>query len=410
MKVLNPLFDSVFKYLLEDLEIAKMLIHAIIKKEILELTPAPQESSDIELKLKYSQIGMIRQDYVAIIKTLASDGGFTTEKVIIEVQKSPLAPEIGRFRNYLSDKYRKKSAVGSDEKYLPIKTIYIIEEIFNNDLPAVLGRKGIYFNELENTPYQGARDAMVELFNHDSWFIQTELLPHDFKEELMYVLSIFAPWFRKSPKDRFIEIPDDEILVKKHKILDRIFRRLQAATQDNKVNTSVDVEMDYENYIEKMVNLRELAEAKAESERIQREEAEAKAEFERIQREEAEAMAESERIQREEAEAKAEFERIQREEAEAKAEFERIQREEAEAKAEFERIQREEAEAKAEFERIQREEAEAKAEFERIRKEEAIIAEMEAKRKLAATMKKYGESIELIMQATGLSYEQIADL
>jgi hypothetical protein len=271
MKLLNPLFDSVFKYLLEDLEVAKTIIEAITKQEVAELTPAPQESSDIELKLKYLQIGMIRQDYVAVIKTVLPNGKEQFEKVVIEVQKSPIAPEIGRFRNYLADKYRKKSSVAGEEKYLPVKTIYLIEEIFNPTLPAVLGRRGLYFNELDNKPYQGDRDKIVELFNHDSWFIQTELLPSDFKDELMYVLSVFAPWFRKSPKDRYIEIPEKEILVKKHRILERIIRRLEAATQDSLVNTSLDAEMDYEQYIENMAREASHYKEVSEKERRQKE-------------------------------------------------------------------------------------------------------------------------------------------
>jgi len=308
MRVLNPLFDSVFKYLLEDLEVAKTLIQAIIKKEILELTPAPQEASDIELKIKYSQIGMIRQDYVAIIKTTTPSGTAEHEKVIIEVQKSPIKPEIGRFRNYLSDKYRRKSSTGSEEKYLPIKTIYLIEETFNDNLPAVCSRKGEYFDELENKPYKGERDTMIELFNHDSWFIQTELLPPDFKEDLMYILSVFAPWFRKSPKDRFIEIPDEEMLIHKHRILERIFRRLQAATQDSKVNTSLDAEMDYEDYIERMIHEKEKAEkekieALAKSEQDRKEKAEAQQRENEAQQREAEALAKSEQDRKEKTEA-----------------------------------------------------------------------------------------------------------
>jgi hypothetical protein len=257
MKLLNPLFDTVFKYLLEDLDVAKTIIQAITKEEVVELTPAPQESSDYELKVKYMQIGMIRQDYVAVIKTLKPDGSAQFQKVAIEVQKSPLAPEISRFRNYLADKYRKKSAVAGEEKYLPVKTIYLIEEIFNPKLPSVLGRRGIYYDELDNQPYNGDRDQIVELFNHDSWFIQTELLPPDFKDELMYVLSVFAPWFRKSPKDRYIEIPDKELLINKHRILERILRRLEAATQDNQVNTSLDSEIDYEEYIDGLIEASE---------------------------------------------------------------------------------------------------------------------------------------------------------
>ncbi len=278
MKVLNPLFDSVFKYLLEDLDIAKAIVQAVIKQEITELTPAPQESSDFKIKLKYNQIGMIRQDYVAVIKSKTPDGDELYEKVMIEVQKSPIAPEITRFRNYIADKYRKKSTVEGEEKHLPIKTIYLIEQTFNEDLPAVLGRKGCYFDELENQPYTGKRDQIVELFTHDSWFIQTEKLPKDFKDNLMYVLSVFAPWYRHNRNDRYINLPDDEILRKKHQILERIYRRLQAATGDNEVNTGVEIELDYEKHYETI--LKEIEQAKQ-----REEEAKLREEDERRQKE-----------------------------------------------------------------------------------------------------------------------------
>jgi hypothetical protein len=146
------------------------------------------------------------------------------------------------------------------EYYLPIKTIYLVEDIFNPSLPAVLGRRGQYFDELESTPYLGDRDRVVELFNHDSWFIQTELLPLEFKDELMYVLSVFAPAFRTSKSDRYIDVPDNDLLVKKHKILERMIRRLEAATKDKEVNTAVDLEMEYEKFIEN--NIAETEQAK----------------------------------------------------------------------------------------------------------------------------------------------------
>ncbi len=341
MKLLNPLFDSVFKYLLEDMDVAKALIEAIIRKEIIEITPAPQESSDFKLKMKYFTLGMTRQDFVAIIKSDDDFGKEIFEKVMIEVQKSPVAPEIGRFRHYIADKYRKKSSIEGDEKYIPIKTIYLIEEVFNPHLPAVLGRRGVYFDELENQQYSGARDTMVELFNHDSWFIQTELLPPEFKDELYYVLSVFAPNFRTGTQDRFIEIENADLLIKKHRILERILRRLQAATQDSEVNTGVELEIDYEKYIEKMILLTEQAEAKVEQ-------AEAKVEQEKLAKEQAEAKAEQEKLAKEQAEAKAEQEKLAKEQAEAKAEQEKLAKEQAEAKAEQEKLAKEQAEAKAE--------------------------------------------------------------
>ena len=43
MKVFNPLYDTVFKYLMEDLEIARGLIALIIEQDVVEVTPLPQE-------------------------------------------------------------------------------------------------------------------------------------------------------------------------------------------------------------------------------------------------------------------------------------------------------------------------------------------------------------------------------
>jgi multidrug resistance efflux pump len=263
---------------------------------------------------------MLRQDFVAVIKTENESGNEVYEKVMIEVQKSPIAPEISRFRHYIADKYRRKSTVEGAEKYIPIKTIYLVEEVFNAQLPAVLGRRGTYYDELENTQYSGERDSLVELFNHDSWFIQTELLPPEFKDELYYVLSVFAPNYRTSRQDRYIVIENEELLIKKHRILERILRRLQAATQNTEVNTAVEMEIDYEKYIENIMHLAEQAEAKVEQAEAKIEQAEAKIEQAEAKIEQAEAKIEQAEAKVEQAEAKVE-------QAEAKIEQERQEKE-----------------------------------------------------------------------------------
>ena len=75
----------------------------------------------------------------------------------------------------------------------------------------------------------------------------------------MYVLSVFAPAFRTSKSDRYIDVPDNDLLVKKHKILERMIRRLEAATRDTEINTAVDLELEYEKYIERNIAATELA-------------------------------------------------------------------------------------------------------------------------------------------------------
>jgi hypothetical protein len=289
MKLLNPLYDTVFKYLMQDIEIAKGLIEAITKCKIVEIIPAPQDSTTLNLKVKYLQMEIIKQDYVAVVNSSDKHGNQTTERIVIEVQKSSILPEIGRFRKYLADKYATTTAYSTKntqkDSYLSMKTIYLIEQIFNPKLPAILGRRGTYYNELNNTEFIGPRDSVVELFNHDSWFIQTELLPAEFKDDLHYILTVFSPQFRTGKNERFIEIPEDVILQKKHKIMDLILRRLEIATADRKINEALDVEIQYERYIDSVLKQsQDDREAKAKAEASTKA-AQKKAEKERAEKE-----------------------------------------------------------------------------------------------------------------------------
>ena len=231
MIIAYPIYDAVFKYLMEDMKIAKGLISRIIEEEIIELTHAPQEETQIKLKLNMESIGVNHQDYVAIIKKETGE----LEKIAIEVQKSTIQPKIDAFRNYLSEKYRKHTTIDGKEIYLPIKTIYIIEKTFNKNLPSVLKVDRNYTNVLTRKKYEGRKDKFVELMTHDAYFIQTKLLPPDLENEITRVLSFFTRMFAiKIPKGqkltntekrkiaRELDIPDEVI----DKINDKLFLRM----------------------------------------------------------------------------------------------------------------------------------------------------------------------------------------
>jgi len=255
MKLLNPIYDTVFKYLMEDLEIAKGFISTIIGCEISELYPAPQEATALLLKLKYNQLPINRMDYVAIINVMNEKGKEIFEKTVIEVQKSPFIPEIKRFRRYVGEKYVKQSSykVGEKQvnKHLPIKTIYLLDKTFSKTLPAILHRKGEYYDVLYNKKYEGEKNKYVELLTHDSWFIQIQKLPPNLKSDLTKILSVFAPWMRDEKDERFINVEENELLDKKHALYHRILIRLQAATNDDKIFLAFQTEHDIEKSMEK---------------------------------------------------------------------------------------------------------------------------------------------------------------
>ena len=292
MKVFNPIYDTIFKFLMEDIEIAQGLISLIIEEDVVELMPAPNEKTATKIKVKYNQLPLQRLDYVAIIKTTNEQGNEVYHKVSIEVQKSPFVPELGRFRKYVSEKYARKSIYKTDaatvkSEYLPLKTIYFIDKTFNPALPVVLRRKGEYWDVLNQQIYTGEKDQYVELLNHDSWFIQVEKLPPDMKNELLHVLSVFAPWMRDEEDERFIDIPDNKENIEKYELLTKIVRRLQLAGKSREIEAALEMEVSLEKHFEKMLKEREEA-LQREKEALQREEEALQREAEeRRQREEA---------------------------------------------------------------------------------------------------------------------------
>ncbi len=250
MLIANPSYDAIFKYLMEDMRIAKGLISRIIEEDILELTHAPQEETQIKLKLDLESIGVNHQDYVAIIKKANGEH----EKIAIEVQKSTIQPKIDAFRNYVAEKYRKYSTLEGKEVYLPLKTIYIIEKTFNKDLPAILKVGRDYINVLTKEKYEGERDNFVNLMTHEAFFIQTKLVPSDLENEITRVLNFFTRMFAvKIPKGkkltkaqkrkiaRELEISDEVIDKINDKLFQRMLTRLFAGNSDRQVQLNVEL-------------------------------------------------------------------------------------------------------------------------------------------------------------------------
>jgi hypothetical protein len=107
MQILNPIYDVVFKYMMEDNKVAKLFLSVLIGQEILELKFLPQEliadfqgdiskipDSSIQLA---SGLTIYRMDFSARIRTENNE----EKLIIIEVQKSKLTADMLRFRTYL---------------------------------------------------------------------------------------------------------------------------------------------------------------------------------------------------------------------------------------------------------------------------------------------------------------------
>lgn len=251
MRIANPIYDAVFKYLLEDREIAKGLISEIIGEEITELELKPQEH--FKQSIEY-QVVIFRLDFKATIKT--KEGEY--KKILIELQKGKYLADIVRFRRYLGDNYRKEDEVreksGRVKKTsLPIITIYFLGFKLKNVKTSALKVNRVYKDILTQKELK-VKEAFVEQLTHDSYVIQIPRLNPITQTKLEKVLSVFNQIYKSSDEDRILEYraeEADEGLIRK--IVDRLMR----AAADEDLLLQMEVEEEVERTIEKHIREKE---------------------------------------------------------------------------------------------------------------------------------------------------------
>jgi hypothetical protein len=205
MLIANPIYDVVFKRLMENDKVAKFFISTLIEEEIDSIEVQPQEFTFInELDLddpkveKYIKekvqerlsINIFRLDFIATIKTETGD----YKKVLIEIQKAKNQIDLMRFRKYLAEQYRKEDKItiaGNDEKVvLPITTIYILGfKLPEIDSPCIKVERN--YKDLVNKKTITQKSDFVEKLTHDSFVVQIERITDRFQTRLDKLLSVF---------------------------------------------------------------------------------------------------------------------------------------------------------------------------------------------------------------------------
>jgi hypothetical protein len=238
MIIANPLYDVVFKYLLEDIEIARELLSTILNEPITHLEVKPQETIT---EGSQNNLNVLRFDFKATIETPTGE----LKKVLIELQKLKQNFDIMRFRRYLGDNYKKEDDIalgdGTIAKMpLPIVTIYILGFLLNKMTNAAVKVNREYIDILTDKPIH-VKEEFIELLTHDSYVIQVLSLPPETKTKLERVLQIFNPKFKTSDRHKLDFTGDvDEPIVQK------MVSRLQRAITDEEVRHIMDVEDEIE--------------------------------------------------------------------------------------------------------------------------------------------------------------------
>lgn len=246
MRIANPIYDVIFKYLMEDIEIARRLISLIIGEEVVELRLSPQEDS---ARSSNFDIIIFWLDFKAVIKT--KEG--THKKVLIELQKGKYATDIMRFRRYLGDNYRKEDTIyenGVERKIvLPILTIYFLGFPLKEIATPVLKVNREYI-DLSTSQVIEADDPFIEKLTHDSFIIQISRLDQPTETSLERTLQVFSQSFIVDD-NRILEI--DPALLEDSPLTELITDRLRQAATEEKILREAILEEEVEHTIEQYV-------------------------------------------------------------------------------------------------------------------------------------------------------------
>ena len=243
MIIANPIYDTLFKYMMSDSKVARTFLSAIIGEKIIDLDFASTEytlkpgieKSRIDRVLE--QITVCRFDFAAKIET--ENGGFKT--IIIELQKAKFATDIMRFRRYLGITYQSVENT-SDKRRVKARQIYCIYllnyEIGLSDSPII--KVDYKVSDLTTGKELAGKNEFIESLNHKSWIVQVRQLKEKRRNELENLLSIFDQ-DNVTEHSHILNIDESHFSDE----YQHIIRKLREANESKQVREEMQMEDDY---------------------------------------------------------------------------------------------------------------------------------------------------------------------
>ncbi|MCU0338985.1 MAG: hypothetical protein MUE30_03805 [Spirosomaceae bacterium] len=183
MIIANPIYDVVFKLMMENEKVAKFFIGTLLDEVVEHLEVKPQEFTYTD---ELAGLAVFRLDFIAIVRNQAQE----QKKVLIEIQKARNLIDLMRFRNYLAEQYKKEDKLNDVPTILPITTIYILgfklPEITTPCFKVERNYRDLVENKIINT-----KSDFVEKLTHDSFVVQVDRITDRYQTKLDKLLSIF---------------------------------------------------------------------------------------------------------------------------------------------------------------------------------------------------------------------------
>jgi hypothetical protein len=239
MQIANPIYDVVFKYLLDDEKVARLLLSSLLGKEVLELHFRPTEVQHEVPRPDATQLLVMRMDFAATVRL--EDG--EQKLVLIEIQKARSAWDIQRFRRYLGSSYASPENIYLDpagkKLALPILTIYFLGEGLNRvDAPVVKINR--HYQDVVTGEEIRITDPFVEALTHDALVVQINRLKNRRRSELEQLLEVFDQGLASRTDPHLLDILEENFPEHHREVL----RRLMRAGAERDLRGRMDIEDD----------------------------------------------------------------------------------------------------------------------------------------------------------------------
>ena len=244
--VANPIYDSVFKYIMEDERIAKTILSALLKKEVVHVTVRPHEYSNTTR----DTLSMFRIDFAATVRE--KEGNEIKDRIVlIELQKTWLNTETLRFRQYLGAQYNNKNNIReADEKGFayPMVAVYLLGHKVGYIKESIVYVNHDVFDYNGNVVAEGNAEPFVESLTHNSIIVQIPRLQGNVNNRLEKVLSVFDQTNVEGDTQQVLKIDEDKYADDNDMMY--VLHKLTAAAANSEMRQDMNVEDEFYKAIE----------------------------------------------------------------------------------------------------------------------------------------------------------------
>ena len=263
----NPIYDVIFKYLMEDKESAKIILSTLINENIIDLELNPLTHSEKIKDPKPESEQVVRLFHLDFTATIELPDG-EKEIVMIELQKANEASDIFRFKRYIMKNFqqkRKKEVFNRrtkalEEIDLPIRLlpIFILNFRIENEINDLFIKSNQIKRGLFKEKEFKTKNDFIDHLTYDMIVIQlpnlSKIKPEDYendehKKNLYLLMKLFDQKAKTSETKH-------KLLLLRHEypaFLKRVINRLRSIHYDE-IENQMHVEDEYLSLLVRKVN------------------------------------------------------------------------------------------------------------------------------------------------------------